>query len=245
MGNLIGTLFRTALLDDAAYRDWHERPNLFLRGVVLIVVVSLIAGLVTFAVNLVSHARLVNVDQIRKQVDQAFEMQFKYNPSWRDMDPEARRMMEGMKEVLVPMIADIMEVRSPLPRGISGFFQAFGSWLSRALGALGGWLFYGAMVLVVVNLLGGSAKLPQFLGMVSLYAVPGLLGLLAQIPWIGCLFGLAGLIWSIVVYVKATSVVSGLDIGKSILAVIAPFLVLLLLGILIAFVLGIWMAIIF
>jgi len=245
MGSLIGTLFRTALLDDAAYRDWQERPNLFLRGIVLIVIVSLIVGLVTFTVNLVGHVRPVDAAQIRQEMDKAFEMQFKYNPTWRGMDPEARRMMEGMKEVLVPMVTDIMGVRSPLPRGISGFFQAFGAWLSRALSAIGGWLFYGAMVLVVVNLLGGSARLPQFLGMVSLYAVPGLLGLLAQIPWIGCLFGLAGLIWGIAVYVKATSVVSGLDIGKSILAVIAPSIILLLLGVLSAILLGIWLAILF
>ncbi len=244
MGSLLGTLFRTALLDDAAYRDWQERPNLFLRGIILILIASLIAGLITFAVNLVNQVRPVDAAAIREQIDQVMDMQFRYNPTWRDMDPEARRMMEQTIDVVVPMVTDIMGVKSPLPQGISGLFQAFGGWLSRALSSLSGWLLYGAMVLVVVNLLGGSAKLPNFLGTVALYAVPAMLGLLAQIPWIGCLFGLAALIWSIVVYVKATSVASGLDIGKSILAVFAPFVILLLLGILLAILFGFWLAII-
>lgn len=243
MGSLIGTLFRTALLDDAAYQDWQERPNLFLRGVILVVVVSLIAGLIPFAVNLVTQVRPVDAEVIRQQIDRAMEMQFRFNPSWQD--PEARRMMEKMVDVMVPMITEIMGVRSPLPQGISGFFQAFGTWLSRALSSLAGWLFYGSMVLVVVNLLGGSARLPNFLGMVALYAVPAVLGLLAQIPWIGCLFGLAALIWGIVVYVKATSVAGGLDIGKAILAVFAPFVVLLLLAILLAILFVIWMVLLF
>ncbi len=245
MGSLIGTLFRTALLDDAAYRDWQERPNLFLRGIILIAIVSLITGLIPFAINLVNQVRPVDADAIRQQIDEAMEMQFRFNPTWQDMDPEARQMMEKMVDVMVPMITDIMEVRAPLPQGISGFFQAFGAWLSRTVRSLAGWLLYGAMVLVVVNLLGGSARLPNFLGMVALYAVPAVLGLLAQIPWIGCLFGLAALVWSIAVYVKATSVAGGLDIGKSILAVFAPFVVLLLLAVLLTILSGIWMAILF
>jgi hypothetical protein len=148
-------------------------------------------------------------------------------------------------DVMVPMITDLANVKAPLPRGITGFFNAFGSWLSRALTAIAGWLFYGVLVLIFVNLLGGSAKLPEFLGTAALYIVPGLLVLLKPIPCVGWLFALIGTIWSIVVYIKATSVVGDLDGGRAILAVVAPFFALIVLGVLLGTLLGLWFAIIF
>jgi hypothetical protein len=123
--------------------------------------------------------------------------------------------------------------------------MAVGSWLSRALVAIGGWLFYGALVLIAANLLGGSAKLPDFLGMVSLYAIPGLLAIVSPLFPCLCIFGLIGAIWSIVVYVKATAVATGLDGGRAVLAVIAPAVVLWLLGMLVGALAVVWLAIIF
>ena len=64
MSAMLGTLFRTAILDDAAYQEWRERPNLFLRGIVLILIITLIAGLITFAVNLVNTVQPVDALQI-------------------------------------------------------------------------------------------------------------------------------------------------------------------------------------
>jgi hypothetical protein len=245
MGSLVNTLFRTVILDTAAYEEWRERPNLFLRGIVLIMAVSLVAGLVSFAVDLVNRVRPVDMNRIQEEIDRSLEQQFRWNPAWQDMDPEAREMMEEMMDVIVPMIRDLVSIEAPLPRGIAGFFQALGSWISRALGAIGGWLFYGALVLVAVNLLGGSAKLGEFLGMVSLYVLPGLLGLLGPVPCLGGVLGLIALVWGIVVYVKAVSVATGLDTGKSILAVFAPIVVLLLLGILLAIISIAWLVIVF
>jgi hypothetical protein len=132
-----------------------------------------------------------------------------------------------------------------LPRGLVGFFNSFGSWLSRALTAIGGWLFYGVLVLLFVNLLGGSAKLPEFLGTVALYIVPGLLVLFQPIPCIGWLLALVGTIWSIVVYMKATSVASGLDTGRTILAVLAPIFALFVLGMVLVALVVLWFVIIF
>jgi hypothetical protein len=245
MGGLVNTLLRTVILDNAAYEEWRERPNLFLRGVVLILVVSLVAGLVTFAVDLVNRVRPVDVDRIQEEIDRSFEQQFRWNPAWQNLEPEAREIVDETMELIVPMVVELSNVESPLPQGISGFFQALGSWLSRGLSALGGWLLYGALVLIAVNLLGGSAKLGDFMGMVALYVIPGLLGLLGPVPCAGGLLGLIGIIWSIVVYVKAVSVATDLDTGKAVLAVFAPFIVLLLLGILLAIMAIAWLAIVF
>jgi hypothetical protein len=250
MSGLLNTLLRTVVLDDDAYREWKERPNLFLRGILLIVVVSLVAGLVTFGVNLVSGVRPVDMAKVEQEIRNSFEQQSRWNPAYQD--PEMRQMMEQMMDVVIPMTKDLTQVPSPLPRGVRGFFEALGGWLSRALSAIGGWLLYGALVLVVANLLGGSAKLPAFLGTVSLYAIPGLLGLLTSLlgllgplSCLGGLLGLVAMVWSIVVYVKATSVATGLDGGRAVVAVFAPFVVLLLVGILLAILVVLWMAILF
>jgi hypothetical protein len=245
MNNLFGTLWRTVILDNAAYEAWQERPNLFLRGIVLVVAVSLLAGLTSFGVNLVSRVRPVDVARIDAEVQNAIDQQFRLNPSLQNMDPEARQMVDQTVQVVIPMINALVNVQSPLPHPIAGFFEAVGGWLTAGLAALGGWLFYGALVLVVANLLGGSARLPDFLGMVSLYAIPGLLGLFGPIPCVGVLLALIGTIWGIVVYIKAVTVATKLDAGRAVLAFFAPAVILILLAILLAVLAIIWLVIIF
>lgn len=245
MSAMFRTLLRTLILDDAAYKDWHERPNLFARGIALIAIISLVAGLITFAVDIVNRVKPVDAAKIEQEIRKGFDLQNQWNPALKNVPPEVREMMDKQLEIIIPMVADIANIGSPLPKGISGFSAALGAYLSRVLAALGGWMLYGALVLVAVNLLGGSAKLPDFLGMTSLYVIPGLLGLLSPIPCLGGILALVGTIWSIVVYVKAVSVTSGLNTIKSVLAMFAPFIVFLLLSILLTVLLVLWLAIVF
>ena len=242
MANLANVLLRTLILDDKAYQDWRERPNLFLRGIALIVVVTLVASLVSFAVNLVNRVQPVTPADVEKEIREAMELQFQWNPAWQD--PQMRQMMEETFDVIVPMVVEISRIRAPLPQGISGFFQAVGNWLSGAAGALGGWLFYGALVLFTVNLLGGGARLREFYGMVALYAIPGLLAFFQPVDCIGPLLAFVGTIWGIVVYVKATSEVTGLDGVRSTVAVLAPAVALIFLAMLLVMVWVLWLVII-
>ncbi len=242
MASLLNTLWRAVILDDAGYGEWRERPNLFLRGILLIIVISLVAGLVTFAVNLVNQVTPPRIADIEKGMESWSQMN-QYFPFYQD--PEFQKQWREMTDVIVPMIRDLANVGSPLPRGLTGFFNALGGWLSRALAAIGGWLLYGALVLIAANLLGGSAKLGDFLGTVALYVVPGLLVLLRPVPCVGWLLALAGTIWSIVIYVKATSVAADLDAGKAILAVIIPFLAVILLSLVLSALVVLWFVIIF
>jgi len=238
MGDLFSTVLKTLVLDDEAFHTWRERPNVFLRGLVLIVLITLVASLVTFGLHLVARVQPFDAQEIRDAIDQSMEWQLRFNPA--ASDPEFERIMGQITDTIIPMVRDIA-----LPQGITGFFGAFGSWLNGVLGAIGGWLFYGALVLFAVNALGGSAKMRDFYGTVALYIVPGLLGLLSFIPCVGGLLGLVALIWGIVIYVKATSVISGLDGGRATVAVLAPAVVLFLLGLLIAIALVLWFVIIF
>lgn len=239
MGSLLSTLWKTVILDDAAYQEWRERPNVFLRGITLIIVVSLVAGLLTFVFDLVNQVTPVKVDMLEQNMTQW--QQFLPVP----LDPEFQKFWDGMVDVIVPMIRDLSEVQAPLPRGLVGFFNSFGAWLSRALTAIGGWIFYGVLVLLFVNLLGGSAKIPEFLGTVALYIVPGLLLLFGPIPCIGAILAFIGTVWSIVVYMKATSIAGNLDTGRTILAVLAPALSIFVLGIVMASLVALWFVILF
>jgi hypothetical protein len=242
MGSLLNTLWRTVILDDGALQDWSERPNVFLRGIVLIILVTLVAELIVFGVNLVTQVQPVDLTVIPEEMNRWYETQSQWTP---EMGPEFRKFWEGMMDVMFPMMRELSEIEAPLPRGIVGFLNAVGGWLARSVAAIGGWLFYGALVLIAVRLLGGKAKLPVFLGTVAVYIVPGLLAILQPIPCLGLLLALVGTVWSIVVYMKATSVVTGLDTGRSIVAVVAPILVITALSILLFGVIMVWFAIIF
>ena len=96
MSSMFSTVFRTVLLDDAAYQDWRERPNLFLRGMTLIAIVILIAGLIVFAVNLVNLVRAPDVDKIESEIRQRFDMAARFNPAMQDLPPEVQGMLDSM-----------------------------------------------------------------------------------------------------------------------------------------------------
>ncbi|MBN1657202.1 MAG: YIP1 family protein [Anaerolineae bacterium] len=243
MGNLLNTIWRAMILDDAAYDEWRERPNIFLRGIILILIVSLITGILSFAWTFVQNVQPVDETEIRESIQQSFDWQYQFNPAWQD--PEMRQMMDQMTDEIIPMVLDIASIRAPLPQAFGSFFQAFGTWLSGGLGALGGWLIYGVMVLIVAHWLGGSADLRTFLGTVALYSVPGLLGLLGPIPCVGFLLALIGFVWGIIVYVKATSVATGLDGGRATVAVLGPAVILILLGLLLTILTVLWLVVLF
>jgi hypothetical protein len=244
MSAMFRTLLRTVILDSSAYEDWHERPNLFVRGIVLIAIVSLVAGLLVFAVDVVNRVKPVDAAKIQQELQKGFDSQYQWNPALKNLPPEVRAMIGQQIAIIGPMVADLAKIEAPLPRGVSGLFEAVGAYLSRVLAALGGWMLYGALVLVAVNLLGGTAKLPDFLGMTSLYSIPGLLALLSPIPCLGGLLAFVGTIWSIVVYVKAVSVASRLDGARSIVAVFSPLIAIVLVSVLLVGLVVIWLVIV-
>jgi hypothetical protein len=77
------------------------------------------------------------------------------------------------------------------------------------------------------------------------YVVPGLLGVLSPVPCVGGILLFIGTVWAIVVYVKATSVAAQLDTGRAILAVIAPFLAITVLGAVLTGLAVFWFVILF
>jgi hypothetical protein len=103
MSAMFNTLLRTLILDDGAFQEWRERPNLFLRGITLILVITLVAGFIVFAVDMVNSVRPIRMAEIEKQIRQGFEMQERFNPGLRDMPPPVRAMMDEMMDVITSM----------------------------------------------------------------------------------------------------------------------------------------------
>jgi len=90
-------------------------------------------------------------------------------------------------------------------------------------------MFYGLLVLVFAKLMGGRATIQQMLGTTSLVAVPHLLDLFAFIPCLGSLLGLVAFLWGLVIYVKGTAVANEFGLGKAVLAVLLPVIIVFLL----------------
>jgi hypothetical protein len=80
------------------------------------------------------------------------------------------------------------------------------------------------LVLLFAKWLGGKANIQAMLGTTALFMVPHVIEILAFIPILGGLLGLAAAIWGLIIYIKAVSVANELPTGKALLAVILPVL---------------------
>ena len=125
MSSLIHTLWRSAILDDGAYHDWRDRPKIFLRGILLILIITLIAELIPFAVHLYNQVTVPDAQDIQRRMDEVLDMQRQFSPLYQD--PAAWRMARESADAVASMIADIAAIRPPLPRGVAGFLTALGA----------------------------------------------------------------------------------------------------------------------
>ena len=46
--------------------------------------------------------------EIEQGIRQGFDLQEQWNPAWKSMPPEVREMMDKQFEIIVPMVADIV-----------------------------------------------------------------------------------------------------------------------------------------
>lgn len=225
MKEMFQTLWKALILDDDTFRRWRDHPNVFLNGLILIVVVSLIAGSIPFVVDLVERVSPFDFAQVRREMDEGMEVWRQFMPD----DPEFQRQFNENWEWGLRMGERFAQLRPPLGNVFSGFFEALSSYLSSPLSSLGNWMLYAALVLLAAQLLGGKGTLPIWLGTSALYVIPTLLGILRPVQCVGGLLALIGFGWGLVIYIKALTVSAELDWGKAILAVFAPAVVLFLL----------------
>lgn len=234
MNETIALLRGAFLLDQAAFERLRDTKNAMRTGVILLLVVFLVAGSLQFVVDLVNNLRPFTASEAadaQRQMRDATEQ-------WLQWLPQDERSQQFVDQFLqnfsagLNMAVDIENVATPLPRGISRFFQTLGGWLSQPLARLAAFLAYGVWVLLFAKLMGGNGGVDRFFGVTALYSVPNLLGFFAPIPLIGPLLGFVGMVWGWAVYVKAVQVTQRLDTSKALLAAVLPALILFVLALL-------------
>lgn len=234
---MIGGLFAIAkgaiLLRDDAYHSLKSAVDVFERGLLILLAVGLIVGAVHGTVEFVTRltkSPLANIAEIENFMTMYMRM------FAEEMTPEEQALFEDLVGDYIRMIMEIIRkieaIPTLLPRPIPHLLEVLGVFLSTPFGMMSTWLMYGLVVFVFSKLLGGSGTLQQMLGLTALAWVPGLLNVLGFIPCLGVIIGLVALIWGFVVYVKAAAVANDMDMGKALVAVLAPVLTVFLLAIL-------------
>jgi hypothetical protein len=229
MKEILALLRGAILLDQPTYERLRDSKDAMRTGVILLLVAFLIAGSLQFAFNLVDNVRPFTASEaadVQQEILDTMDAWLQFVPQ----DEFSQQFMDQFRQNLnagLSMGVDIDSLDTPLPRGISRFFETLGGWLSQPLARLAAFLAYGIWVLLFAKLLGGNGGVDRFFGVTALYSVPNLLGFFAPIACIGPLLGFVGMVWGWAVYVKAVQVTQRFDLGKAILAAILPALIVI------------------
>ncbi len=233
-------LWHAALLRTAVFDGLRSRPDAFLQGFIVIVVVALLAGLPAAVIDLAHGAggalsvqeSAEQENQVRASVDRALEgLNSMGVPA--EIQAEIRTWAEVGAAVGAQVGAQAAALPTPLPRPIGSILQALGGWVSRPLAdgglplaaaALGTWLGYGVWVMLFAKILGGQGTLHGFFGATALFAVPHTLNVFDRVPYLGTVLGVLAFFWGLAIYVKATAVSHELTFERALLAVLLPAL---------------------
>jgi hypothetical protein len=229
MENTISILRSVITLDEQTYRDFLTSKDAMKRGFLIFLACFFIASLPIFGQRLISVYRGFQ-PEVAVGIQEQFMTVFNMMQLPEGFDEEFLRQFQQNFQVGMDIGQQIDALPMPLPRAISAFLQALGAWISATIAPIGPWLGYGILVLLFAKLAGGRGILNHFFGLTALYAVPNLLGIFNFIPFVGPALSLLGLIWGVVVYVRAVQISQEFTAGKAMLITLLPVLIVLLLG---------------
>jgi hypothetical protein len=249
MTELFNSMRGALTLNIPSLMRFRDSVNAFRNGILILVVVALVMGVVSFAVNFVGGL-LAPPEQELDRIQQNLERQFQFMPP--GTPDQFRREFLSNFEAGLDIGRSVAALPTRLPRPAVQFFQSLGGWAGRPLAMLGGFLAYGIWVMLAAKLLGGTGRLQEFLGTAALSALPYLLLILEKVPCLGGLLGVVAWLWSTLIWIAATAAAQGwatpvttaegaveryqVRWGRAALAVILPALalaVLVLLGVII------------
>jgi len=220
---LLGSVWDAMLFKSEAYERHIARSDVLKRGLLLIVVVTLLAGLLSFAIDLVRDMIPKSIEERRQAIWESIENPLQFmGPAGSDLlPPEYRKQLPDIMAG-VEIGLEIEALPTPLPRFFVKLFENGGAFLSLPFSRLGGWMWYALWVLLAAKLLGGRATLPQMLGGTALFIAPHILDLFGFIPCLGGLLGLVAALWGIAIYVKAVATANEFGVGRAVVATLLP-----------------------
>jgi hypothetical protein len=203
---------------DEAENEADPRTTSMRQGLGLVFLLGLLAGALPFFVNWINGIRAGAAAPLARLAQQTAAQAELW--SWAPLPFAIWSDTAGTIAGLDPR----------LPGWLAALLSALGEWLNWPLSWLSFWLVYGLGILVVAKIFGTRTTLPRFYAATAYAYTPLLLTALTPIPCLGALAVLVGLGWTVVLYIHAVYVVTGLDIGRSILSVVLPAAVSVLLG---------------
>lgn len=230
MKELLRFAWDVSIFKHDAYARHVASANVLKRGLLLLVVVTLLAGSISFLIDLVGGIITPPAEQMEQGIQDFVATLQQFVPA-EALEPFLEGFIPGMNIAI-----RIASLPTPLPQPLATFLSILGAFLSAPFTRLTGWAAYAIWVILVARLLGGKGHIPQMLGATALYVIPHILDIFDFIPFLGWLIGVVATLWGIAIYVKGLAAANEFGIGKAILAAILPALALIGLGLLIALV---------
>lgn len=230
------------LLRSAAFARVAARPDAFFRGLLVILVVALLAGLpvaVRGVIDGFGPPAAVEPSDVR---DNLAEPLARLRPVLRiagvpeSMLDQILSQVEDSAVLAGSVVTQVQQVDTAFPRPLAQGLMAIGAWLSRpfanspwplATATLATWLGYGIWVMLVAKLLGGGGTLHGFFGATAYFAAPHILTIFSGVPGLGAVLGVVAWIWGLAIYIASTAATHRLSLGRAVLAVFVPILALL------------------
>lgn len=231
------SLWDAARLHTPAYTGLAGRYDAFLQGFLIVLVVSLLAGVPGFVGEIMAGLQPASAAEtaetsaaLREALEAAGPWMARLGLSTATRAAVVDEIANAF-DLALQMRQEVDQLPTRLPRPVGRVLEALGNWLSEpfsaahlplAVASLGAWLGYGIWVMLAARMLGGRGSLHGFFGATALYAVPHVLDILRWLPFVGALIGTIAYVWGVVIYIKATQASHSLSFERALIAVLAP-----------------------
>jgi hypothetical protein len=209
-------VFRALFLDSEAYDQLRDDDNPFVEGLFLVVIIGVVTALLNLIGQSLAWAGTPSMSAIKETVWQAFpQMQW-----WSQMsgNAEAMRQFKQYYDLGWQIFPRIFGAPDPA--------SALLNVVTWPLAAVLSWLVYGILAHIFARLLGGTGRLGQTLGTVSLSFTPLLLRGLGFLPYftVGAVMNT----WQLICRYKAVRSAGQISWGRAVWATLLPFALYLL-----------------
>ena len=232
-------------LHSEAYESLKNTPTAFWFGLRLFVIVFLIASLGQLSA-------LANVNQQSPLVASLQQIDSRLQDIASRLPGFLAAPFQQASQVVESFSARLQALAPPLGEPLSQIIRIVGGWLGSPLTPLASWLAAALLLFVFAVWLGGKGALRAHLGLLLLASAPLVLTVLSSFQLSGTLallarlLGFIALVWALVISIKALSVAHGFGSGRAVgvmvasflvVAVLIPFVFILLLGVVLAIIL--------